>query len=598
MASFNGAGSHFLFLISLSFLLLLQSTFSVPLSTLGFHQTNEKYLLVTIAHSGLARRLQLLSSAYQLAQDSNRGLLLAWYRNSHCDIDIRDIYEEETLALAGIVLYRGRQAPLLDLLENYQTWMNDTYTSSTQNDGLQQTIEDHEVTVFPIDRYIVSLSSLLTLEFANIVVIDSYSGMFFSHDSQDCVTYYKRTSSFFKSLTPTENVLEIKKHILGAIRPYQEQLLEEHSRVEVVGVHVRMDDINFDAPLIATSTKDYFLSWGESAPLNKYASKIVEYYDSHPNTVFYIASNQIEAKLELSRLVSEKRPEISCVYSHDSFSVSSSTNTFYDRSLQRSIFFAFAELLTLAETSFLIYPHGTSFGFLASIFETIPSVRLLDDQIIPGISFDDSVETSVETKGYCLTREFFDDYRNPQIKLHIGGQEIRPGWTIVDAVSRESITSSDAIYAQMDDLPFETNSVQEIYASHILEHASHNYDQRKQITVTETLREWRRVIKPNGILYVAVPDMMALSSLYLSSERDASERLQITRIIYGAQRDYLDFHYMGFDEELLRLLLEEQGFCDIVRISGHDGFGLFRDSSSFQIFDTPIFINTHWQNHY
>ena len=69
------------------------------------------------------------------------------------------------------------------------------------------------------------------------------------------------------------------------------------------------------------------------------------------------------------------------------------------------------------------------------------------------------------------------------------------------------MASSDVIFAQINALPFDDNSVQVLYASHVLEHVSYNYDLHNERPVLfETLKEWKRVLKPNGILYVAVPD--------------------------------------------------------------------------------------------
>lgn len=48
------------------------------------------------------------------------------------------------------------------------------------------------------------------------------------------------------------------------------------------------------------------------------------------------------------------------------------------------------------------------------------------------------------------------------------------------------------------------NSITILYASHILEH--------NQIhTVEDTLKEWYRVLKPDGILMISVPDLKILA---------------------------------------------------------------------------------------
>jgi predicted SAM-dependent methyltransferase len=52
------------------------------------------------------------------------------------------------------------------------------------------------------------------------------------------------------------------------------------------------------------------------------------------------------------------------------------------------------------------------------------------------------------------------------------------------------------------DLPFEDNSFDHVYASHIIEHFSHKETQN-------VLDEWIRVLKENGILEIRCPDVIA-----------------------------------------------------------------------------------------
>lgn len=76
------------------------------------------------------------------------------------------------------------------------------------------------------------------------------------------------------------------------------------------------------------------------------------------------------------------------------------------------------------------------------------------------------------------------------------------------------------IKADVGELPYEDNSVDFIYASHILEHAlSGDYEKHlasniNKKTVHEFLSEWYRVLKPGGLLEIKVPDFDRVVWLY------------------------------------------------------------------------------------
>ena len=90
------------------------------------------------------------------------------------------------------------------------------------------------------------------------------------------------------------------------------------------------------------------------------------------------------------------------------------------------------------------------------------------------------------------------------MKLHLGsGNRYLKGYIHVDISSHDHIdvkTSVDKLTS------IKSDSVDEIYASHVLEY----FDQDE---VRAVLKEWRRVLKKNGILRLAVPNLEALISV-------------------------------------------------------------------------------------
>jgi predicted SAM-dependent methyltransferase len=167
------------------------------------------------------------------------------------------------------------------------------------------------------------------------------------------------------------------------------------------------------------------------------------------------------------------------------------------------------------------------------------------------------------------------------IKLHIGGQETRQGWTIVDIEERPEVDLvSDASSLEA----FEDESVSIIYASHVLEHFHYGLNNQ----LINTLSEWHRVLRPEGQLFVSVPNLKVLCWLYLNPDFTIYERHHLMRIIFGGQTNQFDVHYVGFDLEILGGYLQEAGFAEYEQVSD---FNLFSDCSSLKISDTMISLN-------
>ena len=133
------------------------------------------------------------------------------------------------------------------------------------------------------------------------------------------------------------------------------------------------------------------------------------------------------------------------------------------------------------------------------------------------------------------------------MKLHLGcGPRHIPGFVHIDALDAPHVDHVAAI----DRLPFiPDDSVELIYACHVLEHF-------KRSVVAEVLGEWRRVLRPGGVLRLAVPDFAALCEVYQSTGRLDL----VIGPLYGRQNHLYNIHYNAFDETSLGALLEQAGF--------------------------------------
>jgi predicted SAM-dependent methyltransferase len=164
------------------------------------------------------------------------------------------------------------------------------------------------------------------------------------------------------------------------------------------------------------------------------------------------------------------------------------------------------------------------------------------------------------------------------LKLQIGSRTRAPGWKTLDLVA-----GPDVDYAgDCEDLSqFDSNAIEMLYASHVLEHVPYP-------RLAATLKEWHRVLMPGGKLMVAVPDMNILAQLFVKPEVKGTDKVILMRMMFGGQLDDTDYHHIGFDLELLGVHLHMTGFDDIRRVAS---FGLFQDTSIQDFHGIPISLN-------
>lgn len=127
-------------------------------------------------------------------------------------------------------------------------------------------------------------------------------------------------------------------------------------------------------------------------------------------------------------------------------------------------------------------------------------------------------------------------------RLNLGAGRLPvPGFTDVDRKNG----------AEVYPLPYEDNSIAAIRASHILEHFPHE-------KVLDVVREWVRVLKPGGVIRIAVPDFKWIAEKYL-----AGENIDVQGYVMGGHVDANDHHGVIFDAETLTDVMEQVGLRDI-----------------------------------
>lgn len=95
------------------------------------------------------------------------------------------------------------------------------------------------------------------------------------------------------------------------------------------------------------------------------------------------------------------------------------------------------------------------------------------------------------------------------------------------------------------------DSVDEIRASHLLEHFSHR-------NTEAVLKNWVSKLKPGGILKIAVPDFDLICQWHASGEMDRAEQY-----LMGGHVDYADRHGAAINQRMLCALFERVGLEDV-----------------------------------
>jgi predicted SAM-dependent methyltransferase len=128
-------------------------------------------------------------------------------------------------------------------------------------------------------------------------------------------------------------------------------------------------------------------------------------------------------------------------------------------------------------------------------------------------------------------------------KLNIGsGSKVVRGVVNLDIERFEGIdVQGDARY-----LPFKNEVFTTIYALDLIEHL-------KYAEVEVALKDWYRVLKPNGILIIKTPNLKTICQLFLQNAFDCYEA---SRRIFGNELD----HKFLFDSQALKNLLLRNGF--------------------------------------
>ena len=139
------------------------------------------------------------------------------------------------------------------------------------------------------------------------------------------------------------------------------------------------------------------------------------------------------------------------------------------------------------------------------------------------------------------------------------------GWVNIDF---DSAYAPDVV-ADVRQLPFEDNSIEEVYASHLLEHFS--YDE-------PVLEEWFRVLAKNGNITIVVPDILGVwfawkaGYAWGSPDPKPIDLSYVNATVFGAR--FIDDNFIALSHEhkqifIMDMLIERMRplFPDVVQLS-------------------------------
>lgn len=178
------------------------------------------------------------------------------------------------------------------------------------------------------------------------------------------------------------------------------------------------------------------------------------------------------------------------------------------------------------------------------------------------------------------------------VKVNLGsGLTVAPGWINVDASPNALVAGSPSfVLGRMYDwsdnrrwhsrsdyvailtshqfvhhrlehgVPFEDETVDIIYSSHVLEHLFREEAER-------LLRDAFRALKRGGLIRIAVPDVEYAFQLFQQGAKE-----QALEYFFSVSRaGYLNHHHYMYDFDLLKMILEKTGFAQIERRKFREG---------------------------
>lgn len=190
--------------------------------------------------------------------------------------------------------------------------------------------------------------------------------------------------------------------------------------------------------------------------------------------------------------------------------------------------------------------------------EGVPQAKIYDHQVDDELRQINHSDDLLDDRGHRDTKQFWEKWQGRiegQLRLHLGcGTKKLRGWVNVDS---DPLCDPNRVEDITELRSFKETSAVEIYACHVLEHVA-PYDMQR------TLRRWRCLLQPGGLLRLAVPDLRLVIRNRVDSSKDGPH---FNAAIHGTwNRPSEDPHWLEkvhkqtFVKESLEAALLEAGF--------------------------------------
>lgn len=148
------------------------------------------------------------------------------------------------------------------------------------------------------------------------------------------------------------------------------------------------------------------------------------------------------------------------------------------------------------------------------------------------------------------------------MRINVGcGRHVMEGWVNCDVVRSPKASRDPEIFAKATEIPLADGCADELMAIHLFEHF-YLWEAPK------ALAEWRRLLKPGGLLVLEMPDLVKcaknLVRLIDSGDAKAIDSLAMHGL-YGDPhyQDPFMCHRWSWTPKTLKPLLKANGFTDI-----------------------------------
>lgn len=137
------------------------------------------------------------------------------------------------------------------------------------------------------------------------------------------------------------------------------------------------------------------------------------------------------------------------------------------------------------------------------------------------------------------------------LKLNLGsGEDLLMDGINIDLYNPKAQLKHD----MRNPLPYPDNSVDWMQAHNVVEH----FSRREWDGIR---KDWYRVLKPNGFLWIKIPNMIAHARELIRKRDETGEwDSQNAMAIFGGQQDEGQYHKQGFDVKKITDSLTEAGF--------------------------------------